>query len=69
MPFSALFQFSPNAALVTKVCDGTILHVNNMFCQITGFAREGHRQTTLELICISIGRPRPFLSKCPMAES
>lgn len=63
--FQALFQFSPNAALVTKVCDGTILHVNNMFCQITGFAREEViGKTTLELnLYFDPGDRARFLSK------
>lgn len=48
--FQALFQSSPNAALVTRVCDGTILHANDEFCRITGFSREEViGKTTLEL--------------------
>ncbi len=48
--FQTLFQSSPDAALVTRVCDGTIMHVNDGFCRITGFAREEViGKTTLEL--------------------
>jgi len=48
--FQTLFQFSPNAALVTRVCDGTIMHANDEFYRITGFSREEViGKTTLEL--------------------
>jgi PAS domain S-box-containing protein len=48
--FQTLFQSSPNAALITTVSDGTILHVNDRFCRITGFAQEEViGKTTLEL--------------------
>lgn len=48
--FLTLFQSSPNAALVTRMCDGTILHANEEFCRITGFCcKDVIGKTTLEL--------------------
>ena len=48
--FQTVFQTSPDAALVSRVCDATILHVNDGFCRITGYAREEViGKTTLEL--------------------
>ena len=48
--FQTLFQSSPDAALVTRMRDGAILHVNDEFCHITGFTREeAIGKTTLEL--------------------
>lgn len=35
-----MFLASPNASLVTTVCDGKIVHVNDEFCRITGCSRE-----------------------------
>ena len=50
--FQTLFQSSPDAALVTRMRDGAILHVNDEFCHITGFTREeaiGKTATELKL--------------------
>ena len=48
--FQTVFQTSPDAALVTRVCDGVIIHVNDGFCRITGYQREeALGKTTLEL--------------------
>lgn len=48
--FQAVFQTSPDAAIVSRVCDATILYVNDNFSLITGFAREEVvGKTTLEL--------------------
>ena len=48
--FQTVFQTSPDAALVTRVCDGVILHVNDGFCRITGYTRQDViNKTTLEL--------------------
>ena len=48
--FQTLFQSSPDAALVTRMRDGAILHVNDEFCHITGFTREeAIGKTALEL--------------------
>ncbi len=38
--FQTVFQTSPDAALVSRVCDGAIMHVNDGFCRITGYSRE-----------------------------
>ena len=38
--FQTVFQTSPDAALVTRVCDGSIIHVNDGFCRITGYTKE-----------------------------
>ena len=35
-----MFQSGHYAALVTRVCDGTILNANDEFFRITGFSRE-----------------------------
>jgi PAS domain S-box-containing protein len=37
--FSKAFQSSPYLSLVTRFSDGVILEVNDMFCQITGYAK------------------------------
>ena len=48
--FQTLFQSSPDAALVTRMRDGAILHVNDEFCHITWFTREeAIGKTALEL--------------------
>ena len=50
--FQTLFQSSPDAALVTRMRDGAILHVNDEFCHITWFTREeaiGKTATELKL--------------------
>ena len=48
--FQTVFQTSPDAVLVTRVCDGAIMHVNDGFCRMTGFSREAVvGKTTLEL--------------------
>ena len=48
--FQTVFQTSPDAALVTRVCDGSIIHVNVGFCKITGYTRqEVLGKTTLAL--------------------
>lgn len=48
--FQTVFQTSPDAALITRAADGAILHVNDGFCRITGYAREEViGKTTLEL--------------------
>lgn len=48
--FQTVFQSSPDAAIISRVCDATILHVNDSFCRITGFSREEVvGKTTLEL--------------------
>jgi PAS domain S-box-containing protein len=48
--FEALFQSSPHAALVTRLCDGTILHANDEFFRVTGYSyEEVIGKTTLEL--------------------
>ena len=38
--FLTLFQTSPDIALVTRVCDAVILHVNDSFCRISQYAPE-----------------------------
>ena len=48
--FQTLFQASPDAALVTRVCDGAIMQINEGFSRITGYVREEViGKTTLEL--------------------
>jgi len=48
--FQTVFQTSPDAALVTRVCDGAIMHVNDGFCRITGYSSaEVIGKTTLAL--------------------
>lgn len=48
--FQTVFQTSPDAALVTRVCDGVIMHVNSGFCRITGYTqKEAIGKTTLDL--------------------
>jgi len=38
--FQTVFQSSPDATILTRVCDGEIMHVNESFCRITGYAQE-----------------------------
>ncbi|MEA4913656.1 MAG: PAS domain S-box protein [Christensenella sp.] len=48
--FQAVFQASPDAAVLTRVCDGEIIHVNESFCRVTGYAlNEVIGKTTIEL--------------------
>lgn len=48
--FETVFQTSPDAAIVSRVCDAVILLVNDSFCHITGYTREEVvGKTTLEL--------------------
>jgi PAS domain S-box-containing protein/putative nucleotidyltransferase with HDIG domain len=63
--FQTLFQSSPNAAVVTRVCDGTIMYVNDVFCSITGYLREEViGKTTLELeLYLNPSDRAHFLSK------
>ena len=48
--FQTVFQASPDAAILTRVSDGEIIHVNESFCRITGYTQnEVIRKTTIEL--------------------
>ncbi|MDD4311366.1 MAG: PAS domain S-box protein [Eubacteriales bacterium] len=48
--FQTVFQASPDAAVLTRVCDGKIIHVNDGFCRVTGYTQEEViGKTTLEL--------------------
>ena len=48
--FQTVFETSPDAAIVFRVCDAVIMHVNDSFCRIAGYAREEIvGKTTLEL--------------------
>ena len=38
--FQTVFQASPDAAVLTRVCDGEIIHVNESFCRITGYTQD-----------------------------
>ena len=38
--FQTVFQSSPDAAILTRVCDGEIMHVNESFCRISQYAQE-----------------------------
>lgn len=49
--FQTVFQASPDAAILTRVCDGEIIHVNESFCRITGYTpNEVIGKTTIELL-------------------
>jgi PAS domain S-box-containing protein len=48
--FSAAFNKSPEAKLITRVSDGKIINVNEMFCEYSGFSyEEAINKTVLEL--------------------
>ena len=48
--FQTVFQANPDAAILTRVCDGEIIHVNESFCRYTGYApNEVIGKTTIEL--------------------
>ena len=38
--FQTVFQASPDVAILTRVCDGEIIHVNESFCRITGYTQD-----------------------------
>ncbi len=38
--FQTVFQSSPDAAILTRVCDGQIMHVNESFCRISGYSQD-----------------------------
>lgn len=48
--FQTVFQSCPDAAILTRVCDGEIMHVNESFCRISQYAQdEVIGKTTIEL--------------------
>ncbi len=53
------FQASPDVAILTRVCDGEIIHVNESFCRITGYTQdEVIGKTTIELQLYAIASDR-----------
>jgi PAS domain S-box-containing protein len=52
--FRALFEFSPQAVLLTEAGDGRIIDVNNKLCESMGISKEGLvGKSTTELGCFS----------------
>jgi PAS domain S-box-containing protein len=57
--FQTVFQASPDVAILTRVCDGEIIHVNESFCRITGYTQdEVIGKTTIELQLYAIASDR-----------
>ncbi len=57
--FQTVFQSSPDIAILTRVCDGEIIHVNESFCRITGYTQnEVIGKATIELQLYAIASDR-----------